>query len=260
MRRLIPALLFCLIAVSASAQEEGIFGDVVIRCNDADAEVLASLRFQQTSTIARYVVQVYGLDGLQPAFAWQTTLENDLEPCREGIPADGVTITLGDEAISEGIQRAELTIDTDTDYGTISIAFTSLNGTRGRFIAFVEGFALDMPEDQYQVELDAGAYAIAEMPLLLYMLKTDPDSRLDPQIEIPAIEQVCDDAGRRGCENVPYADEYTLVDDTIRLTGGRFDAGFQIAAGDLNAYALLVGSRGGRTSGSYALMLVGAIR
>ncbi len=259
MRRLIPALLFCLIAVSASAQEDGVFGDVVIRCNDADAEVLASIRFQQTGTLAHYVVQVYGLDGLQPAFAWQTTLENDLEPCREGIPVDGVTITLGDETISEGVQRAELTIDTDTDYGTISIAFASLNGTRGRFIAFVEGFTLETPEDQYQVELDAGAYAIAETPLLLYMLKTDPDSRLDPHIEIPANEQICDDAGRRGCENVPYADEYAIADGAIQLSGGRFDAGYQIAVGDLNAYALLVGSRGGRTSGSYALMLVGAI-
>lgn len=260
MRRLIPALLFCLIAVSAAAQEEGVFGDVVIRCNDADAEVLASIRFQQTSAIARYVVQVYGLDGLQPAFAWQTTLENDLEPCREGEPAENVTISLGGETISDGIQRAELTIDTDTDYGTISIAFASLNGTRGRFIAFVQGFALDTPEDQYQVEVDAGAYAIAETPLLLYMLKTDPDSRLDPQIEDSVSEIVCDDAGRRGCESVPYAADYAINDGAIQLVGGRFDAGYQIAAGDLNAYALLMGSRGGRTSGLYALMLVGAIR
>jgi len=260
MRRLIPVLLLLIVAVSVSAQEEGIFGDVIIRCNNVDADVLASIRFQQTSSTARYVVQVYGLDGLQPAFAWQTTFPDDLEPCREGVPVEDVTITLGDETISEGVQRAELTIDTDTNLQTISIAFASLNGTRGRFIAFIDGFALETPGDQYRLELDAGAYAIAETPLLMYMLKTDPDSRLDPQIEVSATEQTCDDTGRRGCENVPYADNYAIHDGLFSLTGGRFDAGYQIAVGDLNAYTLLVGSRGGRTSGSYALMFVGAVR
>jgi len=260
MRRLFVVLLIMLCAASVNAQEEGIFGDVVIRCNNADADVMASLRFEQPISTVLYTVRVYGLDGLQPAFAWETTLADDLEPCREGEAVENVSLTLAGDSFDTAIQRAELNIDSDTNMGTISIAFAALNGTRGRFIAFIDGFTLEHASDTLRLDVDAGAYAIAQTPLLLYMFKTDPLSRLDPLIEESVSEFTCDDAGRRGCERLRFASEYAITDGIITLMGGRFDAGFQIEAGDLDVHTLELGSRAGRTSGSYAIVIVGEIR
>ncbi|MDX2160843.1 MAG: hypothetical protein SF162_05915 [bacterium] len=248
----------------AAPEQNTAFGDVTFRCNDHEADALVSVEIVPDQADFALLIRVYGTDGLQPVFKVETARPNDFEPCSEGEPADGITLQFpGENAtpITSGIQQAELNVFDNASAEAVTITFGAVNNTGGRYLAVIGGESVDPAQDDDIWRVRPGGLAARDHDLLLYMLRTDPTSRLDPfLIELDSGQDTtCDDAGRRACDQLPAADGLRIQDGAFSLTGGRFDAGWRFPAGDLAARLLQMVSRDGRTNGAYALVLAGAL-
>ncbi len=230
---------------------------VTFRCNDIEVDALSQIRFVQDAPTVRYAIRIYGVDGLLPVFKIETAREGDLEPCIQSQTASDVALTFDDGMVSEGIAAAALDFDSTTDLGTLTVTFGAVAAISGRYIAVIEGFTIDPADSQDAFTIRNAPLPARDFGLLAYMIGTQPTARLDPLIEIRDV-YACDDAGRRGCEGVASAIGMGVqTDGGLTVIGDRFDAGYAISAGDLVPYTLNFGSRDGRTTGIYALMLIG---
>jgi hypothetical protein len=87
------------------------------------------------------------------------------------------------------------------------------------------------------------------------------DSRLDPFVRLDTPEGIeCDDAGRRGCDEVPsITGAGVAINDGVTITGDRFDAGLRLAPGHPDPLTLELSSRKSGTYGEYALLVIGEL-
>lgn len=245
------------------APDADTYADVVFRCQDDEATTLSIVEFTQPSVPQFYTVTMIGVDGLLPAFKIETTREGDIEPCWDQVDVGAIysmTLPSGDSYTQSDSLFTRLNIDAAVDFGMIRVTFASRDGSVGRYIAFVEGFSVAPPDALNTFALRHGPLAAVESALDVYMIRANASSRLDPFIEDQSTRQSCDDAGRRGCETIPRIEGAGLVWGDLRLIGGRFDAGLRFEAGDLELRTFAFGSRSGRTSGDYTLMLVGELQ
>lgn len=253
---------------AGQVQTESPYGAVTFRCNDAEADTLAWMRFQQPADVQFYRIRIFGADGLEPVIKLESSREGDVEPCIASDPADGISLSVPSEVPSEGmltltedIHVSTLEVDAGASLGETTLLFGALNDTSGSFFVVIDGFRIDPASNTDAFDVRNGPLAARDHALLTYMVRANPADRLDPVIveDLDAADWMCDDAGRRGCEQLPSGEGVGVQSPPLTLIGGRFDAGYWIEAGDLDLHSLLMGSRAGRTTGDYALFLIGAI-
>jgi hypothetical protein len=247
--------------IGSTAPDER-YGVVTFRCNDFEATALSSIRFEQESIGAFYTLRIYALDGLQPLIYVQTEREGDLEPCLDSSERTGFNLSMtdGEEYAPDQVSVAGLNIDAGTEFGLITITFGAEAETFGRYIAVIEGFAIDPADNIDHFEVRNAPLPARDHPLDVYMIRADGSSRLDPVITHADTFVRCDDAARRGCETVPSIENIGIrYNDGAQVIGGRFDAGMRLDVGNLDLTPLELSSRDGRTSGAYAIVLIGAI-
>jgi hypothetical protein len=253
--RTVCSLVLLLFTLPVLAQTDDRYMAVTFLCNTVEVDALSQVRFTQDADAVLYSIRIYGLDGLLPVLYLQTGREDDVEPCLESQPAADTVITLADETIRADIQMAALDFDSTADLGALTLTFGARPDTHGRYLALIDGFTVDPATDRDTVYVRNAPLPARDFGLLAYMIKSDPLARLDPFIESDDV-YTCDDAGRRGCESVPPVIGIG-VESALTVIGQRFDAGYAIHADDLASYRLELGSRDGRTTGRYALMLIG---
>jgi len=239
--------------------------EVTFRCNAA--EVATALKITLDSSLVvegvNYRINVYGLDGFQTTVR-VTSDEEVTNLCRRGN-----THTLGDYIVWPGespviVDRAleentfELEIDQPAQLGDLFLALGSEDAAPGRYLAVVTGLSIEAPGQHDVIELEVGPLA-AQGDVIAYAVAVDAaNSRLDPYVRLLPNEDGCDDAGRRGCEDVPsMVDAGLRLADEFSLLGDRFDAGVRLRQDDLDPQLIEIGSFSGNTSGEYALIIIG---
>ncbi len=233
---------------------------VTFACGSADATAAASIHFSRDDTDnGAYSLRVYGLEGFQPVIRVQS---GDSDVCASD-PADalGDVITLPGErpitlAQTDVARTTQYVINAQNapDPSAITVTIGSLGGQTGRYLAVIGGFAIEPSTDFDTLEVRLGPRpAAGGAPLLLYVIG---DGRLDPSVIAPGGR--CDDAGRRGCEDVPpVANAGVVFNNGVRVIGDRFDAGARVSVAQPTQLQII--SFGGTTHGAYALLLVGAL-
>lgn len=242
--------------------------DVVFRCDTYEITTAATIQFGGEGDEGDYYqVTVYGLDGFLPYLRFDLPIEGGITSCS----SDGIN-TIGDEytlpgrdpvTVVEGSPyTAQHTLGGMKQYGQNTLIIGSRDGQPGRYVAIIEGYAIEPAGDQDQVIVRLGPLATSS-EMLVYMLRSD-DGRIDPQIQMiaanPEIDFTCDDAGRRECADVPAANlyQFKLNDGTV-ISGDRLDAGVKVATGNPDRVRLIFRSRTATTQGKYTILIVGEL-
>lgn len=236
------------------------FQDVTFACGSAEATTVATIHFAHEDTDnGAYSLRVYGFDGFQPVIRVQSGDYDDCITTPASAAGDVVTfpgerpVTITDADLSRTAQH--VITGENVDPASITVMIGSLDGQPGRYLALIGGFAIAPSADRDGIDA-----RLAPLPaqrgsdLLLYVVGVD--NRLDPAAIIESGR--CDDAGRRGCEDVPSINNAgVILNNGVRVTGDRFDAGVRLADADPHTVRIL--SFSGTTHGEYALLLIGAL-
>jgi hypothetical protein len=237
------------------------YQDVTFPCGAFDATAAASLRFsREDSDNGAYSLRVYGIDGFQPVIRVQS---GDSDVCVSD-PADalGDVVTLPGERPLTMTQAdlshsAQYVINSQNtpDPTSITITIGSARDLPGRYLAVIGGFNIEPSSDTDSVEVRlAPRPAQASAALDFYMVGVN--NRLDPSVLTDTGR--CDDAGRRGCEDLPSFDKAGVTfNNGVQVIGDRFDAGALIS--DTQPHDLQLISFSGTTHGEYALFLIGSL-
>jgi hypothetical protein len=251
-----------------SVETVNTYQDVTFRCDDNDVTTASTLVFQEDPTKdLSYRITVYGLDGFLPVIRLNTDSPNKVEVCNTDAQSTvGDTFTLpGEDARSVSGDHLEtvsqLLVTGAEKTGVVTITIGSKDGKPGRYMAIVEGFNIEPSNDIDNVEVRVGPLAAKTTAIQMYMVAAQ-NSRVDPFMTRPDSGETCDDAGRKGCEAVPTfsGSGATLHEgDGTTIIGDRSDAGLLINPGNPDPVAVQLGSREGKTHGTYALVFIGQL-
>ncbi len=241
--------------------------EVSFRCEQSEAvtALKLELRPELVTEGVPYRFSVYSLDGFRALVRLRGT-ELDFNFCRRGnieTPGDILYLPGEDPLLIEEamlVDQFDITLRDPQINGTLTLTVGSLDGAPGRYLVVVQGLAIDAANTSDTLIAEVGARAAAA-PVLVYAVADDnQNSRLDPYIERSADSVGCDDAGRRGCEDVPsFAGSGLRIVDTLTLLGDRFDAGVLLLTDSRDRQALEISSFSGNTFGPYALFVLGAL-
>ncbi|NDJ59536.1 MAG: hypothetical protein GYB67_00335 [Chloroflexi bacterium] len=238
---------------------------LVFDCQGVEATTVFTLRYiELADEPGPNLITVYGLDGFQPVIR---ALIEGVDPLcsTDGEEALGDVVTLpGAEPLTitndDFGAAARFEIDLGGLTGFVTYMIGSADGAPGRYLAVIDGFTVEPRADLDALTIWHGPRPAANTDLLVYMVGTGANSRLDPFLRFYQAEGGCDDAGGRGCESIPsIAGVGVTLADGRQLVGDRFDAGLRIPSGDLDYREFELGSFSGNTSGQYALMIVGEL-
>ncbi len=245
------------------------YQQVTFRCRDMDVTNAATVEFSEDfGTSAAYRINVYGIDGFIPVIRVYLAGVDVTDCSRDSQAMGGDTFTLpGEETVvleGDVLQTvAQLTITGVDAAGDATLTIGSEDGAPGRYLAVIEGLNIDNPSDIDTVNVGQGPLA-AQTPLLVYMV-AGLNERLDPSIELLSDsdedeQNVCDDAGRRGCEQVPsLVGLRVTIGEAVEIVGDRFDAGVLLPPGPPQMRLLELSSFGNNTAGTYSLVLIGEL-
>jgi hypothetical protein len=230
------------------------FQEVTFPCATyGDAAAVATLSFRQERLEhERYAITVLGFDGFTPVIRFQSSERgtDDCTPPDDDDLAVAYTLPDGTRGASSVGTAAQLVINTGgVDLGEMTIKIGGLDGAPGRYLALIEGFAIETGTDMDVISARLGALPAEGAPLDVYMV--GGNNRLDPVVIVDDVQ--CDDAGRRGCANVPAISGAGIG----MLSADRFDAGVRLT--DTLPRTLTLASFAQRTSGAYAVLLVGEL-
>lgn len=244
------------------------YQDVTFRCADFEAVTALTLSFgEDARRDLMHRITVYGLDGFKPVVRLNFSATPEYDDCNTDAKRTiGDTFTLPGEApytvSADSLDSVSQLIMTGAEnMETITLTVASREGAPGRYVALVEGFTIERGGDRDAVEVRIGPLAAQNTALTVYMVAA-PDSRLDPLMTLPDAGITCDDAGRRGCEQVPSlaGARFTLNEfERITLTADRSDAGLVLTPGSPDPVLIELSSRGGDTFGAYYLVLLGEL-
>ncbi len=236
------------------------YQDVTFQCAQSDAMAAATIHFaREDSDNGAYPIVVYGFDDFQPVIRVQS---GDSDVCiTDPATAAGDVLTLPGErpltvTDADLKQTAEYTLTSANtpDPSSITITIGSYNQMPGRYLAVIGGFAIEpiSDVDEMDVRLAPLPGNNGRAPMQLYVIGVN--NRLDPSIITTTGR--CDDAGRRGCDDVPpITGAGVILNNGVQIVGDRFDAGVRLA--DTLPHALQIISFSGTTHGEYALLLTG---
>ena len=232
--------------------------EVTFVCEGLEAVTLATIQFRaDPGDMSAYRVTVIGESGVAPVIRFLSS-EQATDVCVPPSAQDRVNATFtlpdGTTGASSAATSTQLVINpTTVALGDMTVIIGGIDGGAGRYIALIEGYAIHPASNADAISVRLGALPGESTDLLAYIIQmTD---RLDPVVTVAGVP--CDDAGRRGCEDVPAVTGVGVHFNELYapVIGDRFDAGALIA--DTAAHMLTVGSFAGRTQGNYALMLIG---
>ncbi len=237
------------------------FQDVTFQCGASDATAAATVHFAREDTDnGAYSLRVYGLDGFQPVIRVQSGSTNLCLTDPADALGDVITlpgerpVTLTQDDLSHTAQGVINGQNAD-DPTSITVTIGSAGDQSGRYLAVIGGFSIEpsTDTDNYDVRL-APRPAQASADLLFYAIGVN--NRLDPSVISESGR--CDDAGRRGCEDVPVITNAGVIFNFgVSVIGDRFDAGVRIS--DADPHRVQVLSFSGTTHGEYAVMLIGSL-
>lgn len=251
---------------------------VQFRCRDALVTTAATLQFGGTG-MDTLRISVYGLDDFQPVVQVGGNFEGAPTVCAGGLPAmagdmlvlpDGETFTVP-EADGDSIpQAAQIVFQQARLVSDFVVTIGSVNGAAGRYVAVIEGFMLSADIPRKYIDARIGPLAV-ESDLLVYML-AGGGSRIDPFITLVVEEaldaetgdlqvepQSCDDAGRRGCDEVSSAQRIVIAfNDGTRISGGRLDAGLLLSP-ESTAHMLLEFRSRSNANGPFTVLMLGEL-
>jgi hypothetical protein len=246
-----------------------LFQDVVFSCIDFEAVTAATLELSPQMGES-YRISIYGFDGFDPVMRIETSESVEPGSCQTDSAAMGgdqitlpgeATITLEDVESPENAARVELA---QVMGDRLRITVGSREGTPGRYLLVIDGLTVDRTGDVDLLDVWIGPRAAETTDMLVYMLAVG-SSRLDPLIEQLNLENddevlaFCDDAGRRGCEDVPGGDQLRVIfGDGEEIIGNRFSAGLRLAPGSPDPMLLQFRSRNSSTGG-YAIAILGSL-
>jgi hypothetical protein len=251
-------------------ERENPYQEVVFRCQDFEVTNAAVLEFADDPDQANfYRINVYGMDGFVPVIRVYIDAL-DVTDCAQDFQAmDGDSYTLPGQGMVRVTgdllnNASQLTIRGAQEAGTVSLTVGSKDGSTGRFLAVVEGFKISSERDSDFIQVGQGPLA-ALSPLLVYMV-AGKNERLDPSIRLVSDDPesegvVCDDAGRRGCDDVPSVDglDVHISVQNVEVVGDRFDAGVLLPTGTSSLREIELSSFSGNTEGTYVLVLMGEL-
>lgn len=241
--------------------------EVSFRCGEFEA--VTALKLELYPELATpgvpYRFSIYSLDGFQTLVRLRGT-ELDFNLCQRGnIDSPGDILYLPDEEpllIEESMlaNQFDLSLQDPQINGTLTLTLGSVGGAPGRYLVVIQGLAIDEVMTRDTVIIEVGARAQAA-PILAYAVADDNrNSRLDPYLQLVGEPGGCDDAGRRGCEDVPtFAGSGIRIVDELTLLGDRFDAGLRLRTETTDRQELEIGSFSGNTFGAYALFFMGEL-
>lgn len=237
-------------------------------CGDFQATTAATLEFAEDAEQASsYRITVYGVDGFEPMILVHTDTPQVFDFCNANADrAVGDTFTLPGEEMRtvEADQLdtvSQLLLNGADEAGIVRATIGSANGAPGRYMAIIEGFNIANRLDRDFLSVRVGPLAAQSTSLLVYMVASG-NSRLDPQVELVDPQVVCDDAGRRDCEDVPSFNRAgaTLHEgDGATLIGDPFDAGLRLTPGNPDPLGIELRSFDGNTTGDYAIVVIGEL-
>lgn len=242
--------------------------EVIFRCGAVEAATVTTLLFAGEGS-GGYRVSVYGLDGFEPVVRLSVQTTETAEACSEpdeAVIGDQVAIPGGVSlTVTDAVQVARTGIRSENLNVSFAITIGSRDGAPGRYVALIEGFSIDPANDDDDYTVRFGPLA-TETVLDVYMIgpgRLDPYIVRQPYLADPEGDPAfCDDAGRRGCEEMPGAADFLLdfADESQQdVRGDRFDAGVRLAPGTQDAVDLVFSSREGITRGAYAMLLIGEL-
>jgi len=246
---------------------------VLLTCDGEDTpNVLTFALDEDSDQTQAIVISAYGLDGFLPALHTQAILEIAPffdENCYsytfgEGEAfGDGDRLQLpGEEPIIIENQASRVSLIGDRQAGQITFNLGAVEGAGGRYVIVIEGLRIGEGGDRDLLEIGLGPLA-REGSVRVYAV-SDKISRLDTQVErLDATGntlELCDDAGRRACAEVPSIDGFELVNTQFeqQVIGGMFDGGLLLAPGSPDALRVAFGGFDGRTYGGYSIVIIGA--
>lgn len=244
---------------------------VTFRCGEHIVTTAATLRFSGRADVDTYRISVYGLDGFAPLIRVVAGSQGELTDCSPDnqMMLDDQFILPGEDLVDlstvEGnLAAAQMGLRGGNTLDLVELSIGSIDGTPGRYLAVIDGFSLSVPADEIVIEALLGPLATST-ELLVYMVQVG-SSRIDPFITLYGESddnenQTCDDAGRRGCENVPSIIGLMIDfgESDLIITGTRFDAGLILAPGDIEPMMLGLTSRARNATGKFAIVVIGAL-
>jgi len=260
---------------------ENTLAPVEFRCDKKVATNVLMLAFQDEIPSVlpadapyreQYRLTIYGEGAFAPLILADADLVKTgrLDCTSDASALLGNTYTFPGEAavtISEAEQThaAQMTLRNTsmTDaFGQLRFTIGSLNAGAGRYMAVLEGLALQEGGDVDTLLIRPGPLA-AKTPITVYVVG---DGRLDVSLEVydknNALVAQCDDAGRDACANVkPFVgDGGTFVDGEMPTIGGdRFDAGVQLPLGVTDPLQVQISGGGTGTQGRYTVFIIGGL-
>ena len=260
-------------ANSAAQNDANPLQEVEFRCVDFLVTTAATVQFfDDPAPEEFYRITIFGLDGFQPVIRAHLS-GPDITDCNNDSQAMGgdsltlpgeATVTLSATVGDEGAQLLLRRREDTPAFGLITLTIGSKDGAPGRYLAVIEGFMISEGRDTDTVIARLGPLA-RETDMLVYMVGTGRD-RLDPYLiwsdDTIEFEVSCDDAGRRGCEDVPPITDVRVTiheGEEVTISGDRFDAGLRLNPGHPDPLSLEMSSRDGNTDGAYALLIIGEL-
>lgn len=238
---------------------------VEFRCQAHIVTSALNIQLPDTRQPTTYRLTVYGLDNFQPAIRIFGGAMDDYQFCTtDGQKTVGNTVTFWDEPpITIGddtTHTAQYGINSVGGVGQITFTIASVNGGRGRYIAVLEGLTLAQANQINPLDLQIGALALGSS-VTVYMIRHS-NNRIDPYIRQvnTGADIWCDDAGMRGCEDVPSATSIRItLFDSIVVQGDRFSAGLRLTPENLDLINLEFMSRANQATGEYYLVFIGEL-
>jgi hypothetical protein len=241
--------------------------EVEFRCKDVLGITAAMISFTENAPEGTlYRLSIYGLDGFQPVVRFYIESQNYTECPTQGKSTQGDQLMLPGEtpitiSADQTVNTVQHVIRSNAQIGQVQLTIGTKDGTSGRYVAVIEGFSVTRSQGVDTIQARLGPLARSST-MFVYMIKS-PGVRLDPYVSLENADLskviTCDDAGRRGCEDVPsmVGDGVRFASDSTFLIGDRFDAGLKLAPGNTDPLYIDMGSRQGDTEGSYGVLIMG---
>lgn len=240
---------------------------VVFPCDGFEATTAATLEFAEDMEQGdSYRITVYGLDGFEPVILLSIESQN-FEYCNVNADhtVDDAFTLPGEEMRTVQADQlhtvSQLILNGAAEADVVRVTIGSARGVPGRYMAVIEGFNIADGFDTDFLSVRVGPLAARSTSMLVYMVAAE-NSRLDPQVELVETGLVCDDAGRRGCEDVPSFNGAGAIlheGEGTTLIGDRFDAGLRLAPGNPDPLGIELRSFHSNTTGDYAIVVIGEL-